>query len=303
MSTTQPASLAQRFPDRARCWQLRSRTLTFSNRPLLMGIVNVTPDSFSDGGSFMDPSAAIDQALRLAEQGAAILDIGGESTRPNSESVSPSEQLRRILPVVAALAEQSSAVVSVDTSSAEVAREAIAAGCQIVNDVTGLEGDSRMIETVVQANVGVCAMHMQGTPQTMQDDPHYDDVVCDIGVYLQQRRDALIAAGMDRRRICLDPGVGFGKTHQHNLTLLAGCGQFHNLGCPLLIGHSRKGFIGKLLGDKSADRTAGTIGVALALASRGVQVIRVHDVAPVAEALLLYEASGGIDGLAARKRS
>ncbi len=298
MSTTQPTSLAQRFPNRADYWLLRSRTLGFSNRPLLMGIVNVTPDSFSEDGTLLDPSAAIDHGLRLANEGAEILDIGGESTRPYSDPVSPSEQLRRVLPVVSALCEQSSAVVSIDTSSALVAREAIAAGCQIVNDVTGLEGDPRMIEVAAESNVGVCAMHMQGTPRTMQDDPQYDDVVRDIGKYLQQRRDALIAAGIESRRICLDPGVGFGKTHQHNLTLLAGCGQFHSLGCPLLVGHSRKGFIGIILGDKSADRTAGTIGVALALASRGVQIIRVHSVAPVAEALLLYEASGGIDGRA-----
>ncbi len=260
-----------------------------------MGIVNVTPDSFSDGGSFLDPSAAIARGLELAGDGAAILDIGGESTRPYSEPVSPAQQLRRVLPVVSALCEQSSAVLSIDTSSAQVAREAITAGCQIINDVTGLEGDRRMIEVAAEQSAGVCAMHMQGTPQTMQDDPHYDGIVCEIGTYLRHRRDRLIAAGIDRRRICLDPGVGFGKTHKHNLTLLAGCGEFHHLGCPLLVGPSRKGFIGKLLGDKTADRTAGTIGVALALASRGVQIIRVHDVRPVAEALLLYEASGAID--------
>ncbi len=292
----QPPPWPQRFPLRARTWRLRSRELTFSQRPLLMGIVNVTPDSFSDGGLCLDSAAAIDHGLRLAEQGAEILDVGGESTRPYSTPVTAGEELRRVLPVVQALCERTRIPVSIDTSKAAVAAEAVAAGAEIINDVTGLEGDPAMPTLARETGAGVCAMHMQGTPQTMQDDPQYAAVVEDIFAYLRDRRNALLAHGLDRARICLDPGIGFGKTHEHNLTLLAHCGRYHDLGCPLLVGHSRKGFIGKVLGDKQADRTAGTIGVALALARQGVQVIRVHDVLPVRQALLLFEAAGGLDG-------
>ncbi len=260
-----------------------------------MGIVNVTPDSFSDGGHFFDYRAAIEQGLRLAKQGADILDIGGESTRPYSSPVELAEELRRVMPVVEALSEQTSVPLSIDTSKAEVARRAVAAGADVINDVTGFEGDPEMISVAIESAAGLCAMHMQGTPVTMQDNPTYGDVVVEIHEYLRQRRDALLADGIDAARICLDPGIGFGKTHEHNLTLAANCWRFHELGCPLLVGHSRKGFIGKVLGDKTADRTAGTIGVSLALARQGVQILRVHDVAAVRQALLLFEASGGLD--------
>jgi dihydropteroate synthase len=290
------STLAQRFPARAASWKLRTCTLRFSSAPLVMGIVNVTPDSFSDGGRFFDPQRAIEHGLRLAAEGAEILDVGGESTRPYSTPVDEAEELRRVAPVVAALCEQTSIAISIDTSKAAVAREAIQAGAEIINDVTGLEGDPAMLDTVLEHGAGVCAMHMQGTPQTMQDDPRYDDVVEDIRRYLVARRDALLAAGVERERICLDPGIGFGKTHQHNLTLVAHCGGYHDLGQPLLVGHSRKGFIGKVLGDQDADRTFGTIGVSLSLTRQGVQVLRVHDVAATRQALLLFQASGGIDG-------
>ena len=263
---------------RATRWQLRTRDLTFGATPAVMGIINVTPDSFSDGGRFFDSQAAIDQASRMAAAGAAILDVGGESTRPYSTAVDTDEERRRVIPVIEAICEQVTIPVSIDTSKSIVAREAIAAGAEIINDVTGLEGDPEMVAVAVDSRVGVCAMHMQGTPQTMQDAPKYDDVVEDIYGYLAARRDKLLAAGVAHERICLDPGVGFGKTHQHNLTLLAKCDRFHSLGCPLLVGHSRKGFIGRLLGDKEADRTAATLGVSLALALRGIQVLRVHDV-------------------------
>ena len=259
-----------------------------------MGIVNVTPDSFSDGGQFLDPQAAVDRALQLEADGAAILDVGGESTRPYSEPVDADEELRRVMPVVQALCEQAKVPVSIDTSKARVAAEAIAAGAEIINDVTGLTNDAEMLPLAIEKKVGVCAMHMQGTPRTMQDDPSYDDVVAEIHDYLRQRRDALLTAGIEHERICLDPGIGFGKTHEHNLTLCREVVRFHDLGCPLLVGHSRKGFIGKLLGDKTADRAAGTIGVALSLANQGVQIIRVHDVRPVSDALLLYAAVGGL---------
>jgi dihydropteroate synthase len=259
-----------------------------------MGIVNVTPDSFSDGGRFYDEEAAIARALQLVDDGADLLDIGGESTRPYSDPVEAKEELQRVLPVIKSLAAQVQIPISIDTSKATVARAAIVAGAEIVNDVTGLGGDPQMVELVRQTGVGVCAMHMQGSPQTMQDDPTYADVVADIRGYLRQRRDALLASGISRERICLDPGIGFGKTHEHNITLMRHCHEFHSLGCPLLVGHSRKGFLGKLIGDKEADRTNATVGAALALAVQGVQIVRVHDVRPVREALVTFEATGGI---------
>ncbi|HTN76682.1 MAG TPA: dihydropteroate synthase [Pirellulaceae bacterium] len=289
------SSLATRFPHRARHWQLRTRTLTLTRRPLLMGIVNVTPDSFSDGGQFASTQAAIEQALRLAAEGADILDIGGESTRPYSTPVDAADELARVLPVLQGLRGRTLVPISIDTSKALVARAAVEAGAEIINDVTGLAGDPEMLNVAVQSQAGVCVMHMQGTPQTMQDQPAYGDVVAEIYDHLEQQRDRLLAAGVARERICLDPGVGFGKTHEHNLTLLANSGLYHALGCPVLIGHSRKGFIGKVLGDKEADRLLGTIGSALAVAAQGVQILRVHDIKPLREALLLFEAAGGIE--------
>ncbi|OYV81988.1 MAG: dihydropteroate synthase, partial [Planctomycetia bacterium 21-64-5] len=253
-------------PQRASHWRLRTRRLDFPARPLVMGILNVTPDSFSDGGQFAGAAAAIERGLRMAAEGADLIDVGGESTRPYSQPVEAGEELRRVVPVVRALVEQTGLPISIDTSKAAVAREALAAGAEIINDVTALTGDERMIQTALDAQAAVCAMHMLGTPRTMQDNPVYQDVVADVYDYLRQRREALLAAGILPSRIALDPGIGFGKTHEHNLTLLAHCRRFHGLGCPLLVGHSRKGFIGKIIGDKMADRTAGTIGVTLALA-------------------------------------
>lgn len=285
-------------PPRPTHWRLRNVELALPRRPLVMGILNVTPDSFSDGGQFADTQAAVRHGLQMAAEGADILDIGGESTRPYSTPVDTDVELRRVVPVIERLAGTLSIPLSIDTSKAAVARAALAAGAQIINDVTGLAGDPLMIPLAVEASAGVCAMHMQGTPQTMQDEPRYGDVVLDVLAYLGQRRDQLMAAGIDVRRIALDPGIGFGKTHQHNLSLLANCWRFHELGCPLLVGPSRKGFIGKVLGDKQADRLAGTVGVAASLAAQGVQVLRVHDVAAVRQSLQLFEATGGIDGQA-----
>lgn len=262
-----------------------------------MAIVNVTPDSFSDGGRFLDPEAAVAHALKLVSEGADILDIGGESTRPYSQPVTAGEELRRVLPVVERLAGQVPTPISIDTSKAVVAREAVAAGAEIINDVTGLEGDPHMVQVALDTSAGVCVMHMQGTPQTMQDNPSYGNVVAEVRDYLRERRDALLAAGIIREKICLDPGIGFGKTHEHNLELMASCHKLHELGCPLLVGHSRKGFLGKLIGDKEADRTNATIGAALALARQGVQIVRVHDVRPVREALMAFEATGGFGGV------
>jgi dihydropteroate synthase len=259
-----------------------------------MGIVNVTPDSFSDGGAFLDADQAVAHGFQLVADGADLLDVGGESTRPYSTPISSDEELDRVLPVVERLCRSCRVPVSIDTSKAAVAREAIAAGAEIVNDVTSLTGDPEMLPLVIESAVGVCVMHMQGTPQTMQDNPRYADVVAEIHAWLRERRDALIAAGVERERICLDPGIGFGKTHEHNLTLAANCRRFLDLGCPLLVGHSRKGFIGRVLGDKEADRTAGTVGVSLALAQQGVHILRVHDVRQLRDALLLFEACGGL---------
>ncbi len=258
-----------------------------------MGIVNVTPDSFSDGGKFLGIEAAVAHGLRLAAEGADLLDIGGESTRPYATPVDADEELRRVIPVIERLVAQTNVPISIDTSKAAVALAAIAAGAEIINDVTGLEGDPEMLAVARETGAGVCAMHMRGTPQTMQDDPRYDDVVAEIHHYLQQRRDALTTAGISLDRIALDPGIGFGKTHEHNLTLVQNCSRFLDLGCPLLVGHSRKGFIGKALGDKNVDRTAGTLGVSLALALQGVPLLRVHDVGPTRQALALFGASVG----------
>ena len=274
-------------------WKLRTRTLRFGPRPLLMGIVNVTPDSFSDGGKFSNTTAAVEYALRLAREGADLLDIGGESTRPYSTPVDAEEEMRRVLPVIQGICTSVDVPVSIDTSKPDVARKAIENGVEVINDVDGFE-NTEMIEIARNSGVGICAMHMQNTPQTMQDHPVYDDVVKDVYCYLKNRRDALTSAGIDREHICLDPGIGFGKTHAHNLTLLSNCAQFHQLDCALLIGHSRKGFIANVFGDKTRDRTAGTIGVTLAIARQGVQIVRVHDVQPNHDALLMFEAAGAL---------
>jgi dihydropteroate synthase len=283
------------FAHRATLWRARDRELKFGARPLLMGIVNVTPDSFSDGGKFLATDRAIEHALQLIKDGADLLDIGGESTRPYATPVDVNEELRRVLPVVEAICSQARTPLSIDTSKAQVASAALKAGAVIINDITGLS-DPAMIELARSTGAGVCAMHMQGTPQTMQDKPHYDNVVEDVFRYLRERRDMLIAAGIEPHRLCLDPGIGFGKMHQHNITLAVHCWRFHELGCPVLVGHSRKGFIGKLIGDKVADRTYGSVGVSLALAAQQVQILRVHDVRATREALLLFEACGGLDG-------
>jgi dihydropteroate synthase len=281
-------------------WQLRTRSLALPQpggalrRPLVMGIVNVTPDSFSDGGRHAGVEAAVAHGLQLVADGADILDVGGESTRPYSAPVPLDEELRRVSAVVRQLAERSGVPVSIDTSKAAVAIEAIAGGAEIINDVTGLAGDPDMLRVAVTSGTGVCAMHMQGTPQTMQVEPRYDDVVADIHRYLAARRDALLQAGIPREKICLDPGIGFGKTHAHNRELMAQAGRFLDLGVPILVGHSRKGFIGKALETalgRSATRDeldAGTAGAACGLAGQGIQIVRVHAVGLVRAALELF---------------
>lgn len=276
-----------------RCWKLKNSTLPFGSMPLLMGIVNATPDSFSDGGRFFQHERAVEHALNLVAAGASIVDVGGESTRPYSSPVDADEETGRVVPVIESIRQQSDVAISIDTSKAVVAEAAVAAGANIINDVTGLEGDPEMIRVALESQAGICAMHMQGTPQTMQDDPQYDDVVGDIFDYLHERKSRLLDAGIDQARICLDPGVGFGKTHQHNIDLLAGCEKFLELDCPILIGHSRKGFIGKVLGDKQVERDSGTLAISIWMAQKGMHVLRVHEVERTARALKVLDGMAG----------
>ena len=271
-------------------WRVRDRELTFE-RCLVMGIVNVTPDSFSDGGRYADPDAAVRHAFELADQGADILDVGGESTRPGSLPVRPAEQIARVLPVVRAVCERGGTIVSVDTSSAEVAEACLAAGAHVINDVTGLRGDERMPHVAKQFGAGVVVMHMQGTPATMQVNPHYDDVVVEVYQFLQERLESLAGMGLAPEYVALDPGIGFGKTHEHNLTLLARLDAFQRLGRPLCLGVSRKGMIDKVTGRPVDQRTAGSLAIAChALARGAAQVLRVHDVAETRDAVLMLAA-------------
>ncbi|REJ91197.1 MAG: dihydropteroate synthase [Planctomycetota bacterium] len=255
-----------------------------------MGIVNVTPDSFSDGGRWLDPNDAVSQALQLVEDGADILDIGGESTRPGADPVSQSDELRRVIPVIQRLADRTDVPLSVDTTKAEVARQALAAGATIVNDISGLTFDREMTQVCADSDCGVICMHIRGTPQTMQDDPQYENVVVEVRDHLRARLNRLVAAGIEQERIVLDPGIGFGKTAGHNLELLSSIGTLRELGRPILIGHSRKRFLKKLLGREIDERQSGTIGVAIAAAAQHADILRIHDVRSVKDALLAWHA-------------
>jgi dihydropteroate synthase len=254
-----------------------------------MGIVNVTPDSFSDGGKFLAQGAAVRQALQLAEDGADILDIGGESTRPGAERVSVDEELRRVVGVISELRPQTDRLISIDTTKAEVAQQALAAGADIVNDISGLTFDPAMPDVCAESDCGVIAMHILGNPQTMQNDPQYDDVVADVTIWLQQRLDDLSQRGIRAERIALDPGIGFGKTADHNVELLSGISTLRSLGRPVLIGHSRKRFLAKVLGRPVEERSAGTIGVAIAAAEQHADMLRIHDVRSTKDALLAWQ--------------
>lgn len=254
-----------------------------------MGVVNVTPDSFSDGGLYLDPEAAIAHGEELAAAGAAILDVGGESTRPGAEPVDAEEELRRVRPVIERLA-GGEAAISVDTSKAAVARAALDAGAEIVNDVTALRGDPEMAALCAERGATVVLMHMRGEPPTMQDDPAYDDVVAEVGDFLGERLRAAVGAGIEEERIWLDPGIGFGKTAAHNLELLARLPELTALGRPLVIGASRKGFIGRIDGSAPGERLGGTIAASVLAAAGGAEVLRVHDVRELAQALRLATA-------------
>jgi dihydropteroate synthase len=260
------------------------------DRPLVMGIVNVTPDSFFDGGQYYDPQRAVAHALRLVAEGADLLDIGAESTRPGALPVDEHEERRRLLPVVSAVARAVSVPISVDTSKAEVARAALDAGAVMVNDVTALRGDRAMVDVVAEAGAGLVVMHMQGIPETMQQAPHYDDVVGDVARFLAERSRFAMDHGVERDRIVLDPGIGFGKTLTHNLDLLANLHAFTELGFPLLVGPSRKGFIGQLTHQSVDARAWGTAAVIALAVQQGARILRVHDVGPMRDVVSVADA-------------
>lgn len=261
----------------------------FDKGPYIMGIVNVTPDSFSDGGLFADPVRAIAQGFRLAEEGADILDIGGESTRPGAAPVSPQQEMDRVLPVIEGL-KGCSRLISIDTRNAATMREAVRAGAGMINDVTALRGEG-CLQAAAQSGVPVCLMHMQGMPQTMQKDPHYDDVVSEVYGFLQERIKACEKAGLAREKIVVDPGIGFGKTLDHNLVLLKNLGHFRSLGVPLLVGLSRKSFIEKICPSTPPDaRLPGSLAAALWALQQGAGIFRVHDVAETRQALAVFKA-------------
>jgi dihydropteroate synthase len=275
-------------------WEFVGHRFEITTRPLVMGIVNVTPDSFSDGGHFLDPAAAVDHALELEAEGADILDVGGESTRPGSQPVPLDEELRRALPVVRELAKRTAKPISVDTSKAPVAYQCLHEGASIINDVTGLLGDPYMPNVAATSGAGVVVMHMQGTPQTMQANPTYADVVREVGDFFRERLESLTAVGVRREAIALDPGVGFGKAFRHTMAQLANLDAYRDRGRPICLGVSRKGFIGQITGRDRANRMPGSLAVACFAMARGAaQILRVHDVAPTVDAVKMAEAIFG----------
>jgi len=254
------------------------------NRPLVMGILNTTPDSFSDGGRFYDTGAAVEHALQMLDEGADIIDLGGESTRPGAAAVTLQDELQRVIPVIEALRRHSAVAISIDTSKTEVMSAAVAAGASMVNDVYGLRA-SGAVEACARLDVPVCVMHMQGEPRTMQADPNYENVLGQIKAFLQQRVDACVQAGIKRDRIIIDPGFGFGKTLQHNLSLLRQLDSFSTLGLPVLVGLSRKSMFGQLLDAPVDQRLAASIAAAVLAWGKGARIFRVHDVRPTVDAL------------------
>ncbi|MBN2704404.1 MAG: dihydropteroate synthase [Pontiellaceae bacterium] len=260
-------------------WNCRDRTIALGSRSLVMGILNTTPDSFSDGGVYFDPAAAVAHALEMEAQGADMIDIGGESTRPGADPVSAEEEIRRTVPVIEGIRAQSNIALSIDTMKAEVAAAAMTAGADIINDVSGFEADPQIVRTAAETQAGVVLMHMKGTPRTMQNAPVYGDVVEEVGAYLAARAAWAEQQGVARERIVLDPGLGFGKTLEHNLELLRGLPKLAALGYPLLIGASRKRFIGAITSrTQPTERTAGSLGAAAWAIAHGAHILRVHDV-------------------------
>ncbi|MDY6796912.1 MAG: dihydropteroate synthase [Actinomycetota bacterium] len=276
-----------------RVLSLGGRDYDLDERTLIMGIVNVTPDSFSDGGRFFDTGRAVEQALRMVEEGADILDVGGESTRPGSDFISQEEELERVMPVVEELAGKSRAPISIDTTKTEVARRALEAGCAMVNDVSAMRLEEEMLPLVVSRGVPFCLMHMQGMPKDMQEDPRYQDVIGEIASFLRRRTEAALEAGADPSNIIVDPGIGFGKTLAHNLEILRRLHEFKSLGYVVMLGSSRKSFIGAITGLPVDDRVEGTAAsVALGIAD-GADIIRVHDVKEMARVAMVADAIVG----------
>jgi dihydropteroate synthase len=267
--------------------------LEFGSKVLVMGILNVTPDSFSDGGRFIDESSIVTQIDTMVEAGADIIDVGGESTRPFAKPVTVAEELARVLPAIRSIRLRSTIPISIDTTKSEVARKALAEGADIINDISALRFDPEMISLVRETEVPVIIMHMQGTPSDMQVDPHYDDVVSEIKDFFRERLAWAEENGVSWKRFIIDPGIGFGKTVDHNLTILKRAAEFTHLGCPVLIGHSRKSFIGKLLGLEVEARDVATAAVSALCAQKGVSILRVHDVAKTVQAVRLAEAING----------
>ena len=278
-------------------WEACGRAIVADGVPKVMGIVNVTPDSFSDGGLAGTLAGAVAHAMHLIAEGADLLDLGGESSRPGAEPVPLDEELRRVIPVVEALTPLVTVPISVDTIKAEVARQALRAGASIVNDIRGLDGDPELSRLVAEAGAGVVLMHMAGTPQTMQVDPCYDDVVQEVRDDLARRIERAEASGIPRERIAIDPGIGFGKTLEHNLELLRNLDRFANLGCALLVGTSRKGFLGTLTGRPVGDRATASVVSSLVAVARGADVVRVHDVGPMVDAIKVWTALVGPKGM------
>lgn len=271
-----------------------ARTIDLS-APVVMGVLNVTPDSFSDGGKFTALDAALVQARRMADEGAAIIDVGGESTRPGADPVSEQQELDRVIPVIERLAADVDAVISVDTSTARVMREAARAGAGLINDVRALTRDGALAAAAA-SGLPVCLMHMQGEPGTMQDAPHYDDVAGDVLAYLLERVAVAESAGITRDRLLLDPGFGFGKTDAHNLVLLKSLRRFAGTGMPVLAGLSRKSLLGRLLGREVDERLVGSVVLALMAAQNGAKIVRVHDVRDTVDALTLWQAVSAAEG-------
>jgi dihydropteroate synthase len=267
--------------------------MTSFARPAVMGVLNVTPDSFSDGGAYLDPDAAVAHARRMARDGAALIDVGGESTRPGAEPVPLEEELRRVLPVLERLGAESVAPLSVDTAKAAVARAALEAGVVFVNDVTALRGDPGMAAVVAESGAELCLMHMLGDPRTMQDDPRYEDVVSEVKDFLEERLGFAVSEGIPEERVWLDPGIGFGKTLAHNLELLRRLDEIVAVGRPVVVGVSRKRFIGTLTGKAEPDRMAGGLAANVLAFERGAHMFRVHDVAETIEALTVAAATVG----------
>ncbi len=272
-------------------WRCGRHTLALA-RPIVMGVLNVTPDSFSDGGDFADPLAAVAHGRKLAEMGAAIVDVGGESTRPGAEPVAPAEELARVRPVVASFAEDGAVPVSIDTRHAVVARGCVYAGASIINDVSGFR-DPEMMDVATGCDAGLIVMHMLGDPQLMQHDPRYEDVVAEVVDFLAERVALLTGAGVAPDRIAIDPGIGFGKTLEHNLALLRGVPELAALGRPIVVGASRKRFIGEITGEtEPRERLGGSIAAALFAVERGASVLRVHDVRETVQALAVASSLG-----------